>query len=162
MVRHPRRASSSTVARPMPELAPVTSTVCRRRSLKSAPPPGAASGEGACARSARSCRARRRAAVFSCPSSYPKGRRGLQLQGLDSQELLDRELAQLAAVTRLLEAAEGRQRIEGAAVDLDLAAADTPGDALGALGIARPHSGGEAVDGVVGDAHGVVLVVVGH
>jgi hypothetical protein len=42
--------------------------------------------------------------------------------------------AELAAVARLLVAAERRQRVEGRAVDLDLAGAQPPRDALGALG----------------------------
>ena len=65
-------------------------------------------------------------------------------------------------MARLLEPAEGRHGVEGTTVDLDLAAADAAGDGLGPLGIARPDAGRQAVDGVVGDADGVVLVLVGN
>src|SRR3954467_2276352 len=85
----------------------------------------------------------------------------LELQRLRLEELLEAELAELAAVAGLLVAAERRQRIEAAAVDLDLAGADLPSNLLGPLGIARPHTAGQAVDGVVGDLDGLVLAVVG-
>src|SRR5207237_1010271 len=67
---------------------------------------------------------------------------------------------QPAPVARTLEAAERRQRVEGTAVDLDLTAADAAGDGLRPVGIAGPHAGREAVVGVVGDAHGVLFVLV--
>ena len=64
-------------------------------------------------------------------------------------------------MARLLVAAERRERVEGAAVDLDLPGAHPPRDALGALRVGRPDAAGEAVDRVVGDPDRVVLVVVG-
>ncbi len=51
-----------------------------------------------------------------------------ELQALHLEQLLDREAPVLAAVAGLLVAAERRQRVVGAAVDLDLAGADPPGD----------------------------------
>src|SRR5438094_7915065 len=84
----------------------------------------------------------------------------LTLQRLDPQVLLDRQVAELASVAGLLEAAERRERVERGAVDLDLTGADPARDALGALRVARPHAASEAVDRVVGDADRVVLRVV--
>src|SRR3954451_5882170 len=83
------------------------------------------------------------------------------LERLHAEVLLDGQVAELAPVARLLEAAERRQRIEGPAVDLDLAGADAPGDALGVLGVAGPDAAGQPVDRVVGDLDRFVLGVVG-
>ena len=80
-----------------------------------------------CARVAR--RARASANVLTPAGPSPGQPARLQLQGLDLQQLLDRVAAVLAAVAGLLVAAERGQRVEGAAVDLDLAGADAPGDA---------------------------------
>src|SRR5436190_23422004 len=77
----------------------------------------------------------------------------LQLQRLVLEELLQPVDAGLAAMARLLEAAEGRVHVEGAAIDVDLAGADAPRDALRARLVLRPHRAREAVDGVVRDAH---------
>src|SRR3954451_14270177 len=60
----------------------------------------------------------------------------LQLHRLDGEELLEAEAAQFPAVAGLLVAAERRQRVEGAAVDLDLAGAQPPGHGLGVLLVA--------------------------
>src|SRR5215217_5466966 len=95
-------------------------------------------------------------------SSVTRGRAPLELEALGLQVLLDAELAQLTAPAGLLVAAEGRHGVERPAVDLDLAGADAAGHGLGPLGVARPHPAGEAVDGVVGDAQGLLLVVVGE
>src|SRR5437868_3089763 len=54
-----------------------------------------------------------------------------ELHRLHLEILLERELAELAAVSRLLVAAERRQRVEDASVDLDLAGPDPSRDALG-------------------------------
>src|SRR3954471_14110435 len=86
----------------------------------------------------------------------------LELQRLGLEELLEAELAELAAVAGLLVAAERSQRVEAAAVDLDLAGADLAGDLLGPLRIAGPHAAGEAIDRVVGDLDGLFLGVVGN
>ena len=94
----------------------------------------------------RGCRARSRRA------------RCLELQRLDLEELLETERAELASVTRLLVAAERRHQVEATAVHLDLPGAHLAGDLLGALLIARPHAAGQAVDRVVGDLDGLVLV----
>src|SRR3954451_11906923 len=98
------------------------------------------------------------------PTGRPRPRGaacGSELQGLDGEELLDAEAAQFPAVAGLLEAAERRERVEHAAVDLHLTRADPAGDRLGALLVAGPHAAGEAVLGVVGDPDRVLLVVVG-
>src|SRR3954452_18950027 len=58
-------------------------------------------------------------------------------------------------------AAEGGMGVEGAAVDLDLAGADAPGDGDRAVGVGRPDAAGEAVGGRVGDPDRVVLALVG-
>src|SRR4051812_18066661 len=88
--------------------------------------------------------------------------KSLQLDGLRLQELLEPERAEFAAVPRLLVAAERRERVEGGAVHLDLAGPQPPCDPLGALLVSRPDAAGEAVDGVVRDPHGIVLVLVRH
>src|SRR6266849_7199006 len=88
-------------------------------------------------------------------------RRGVsELQRLGLEEFLQTELAQLAAAAGLLEAAEGSQRIEAAAVHVHLAGAEAAGDALGASGVAGPDAAGQAVHRVVGDADRVVVVLV--
>src|SRR3954453_2511825 len=94
--------------------------------------------------------------ILPAPEAAP-----LALQRLDPQVLLDGQVAQLAAVAGLLEAAERRERVEGRAVDLDLPGADAPRDALGALRVARPHAAGQPVDRVVGDLDRLLLGVVG-
>src|SRR3954447_20051867 len=86
----------------------------------------------------------------------------LQLDCFCFEELLEPELAELAAVPRLLVSAERGERVERRAVHLNLAGADPPCHAPGALFVARPDAAGQAVDRVVGDPHGVVLVVVRH
>ena len=65
----------------------------------------------------------------------------------DLQQLLDPVAPVLAPVPRLLVAAERGQRVEGAAVDLDLAGADPLGDRDRPLLVGRPDAAGEAVGG---------------
>src|SRR4051812_36891412 len=60
----------------------------------------------------------------------------LELQRLGLEELLEAELAELATMAGLLVAAERRQRVEAATVDLNLTRADLAGDLLGPLRIA--------------------------
>src|SRR4051812_25142625 len=67
----------------------------------------------------------------------------LELQRLGLEELLEAELAELAPMAGLLVAAERRQRIEAATVDLDLTRADLAGDLLGPLRIAGPDAAGQ-------------------
>src|ERR1700730_10048782 len=86
---------------------------------------------------------------------------GSELQRLDLQELLDGQVAVLAAVARLLVAAERSRGVELATVDLNLADAHPPGDALGPLLVTRPHAAGQPIHGFIGDPYGIVLVVVG-
>src|SRR5207253_9167252 len=74
-------------------------------------------------------------------------RLALQLQALDLQQLLDPVAAVLAAVAGLAVAAERRQRVEGAAVDLDLTGADAAGDGDRPLLVGRPDAAGEPVVG---------------
>src|SRR4051794_1287392 len=81
-------------------------------------------------------------------------------EGLDLEELAEADRAELPPEACLLVAAEGRGPVGAAAVHRPLPGAQAPGDAGGALGVSRPDAPGEAVDAVVGDAHGVVLVVV--
>src|SRR5258706_15857883 len=85
-----------------------------------------------------------------------------QLQRFILQKLLEAEDPGFAAVARLLEAAEGRVHVEGAAVDVDLAGADAARDALRARFVLGPHRAREAVGAVVGDADRVFLVLVGN
>src|SRR5829696_10130110 len=86
----------------------------------------------------------------------------LQLQRLRHEELLEAVATELAAVTGLLVAAERGERVEGAAVDLDLACADPGRDALRALLVRRPYAAGQAVDRVVRDPDRILLAVVRH
>src|SRR3990170_3219444 len=99
-------------------------------------------------------RAVRRYSRLSKPST-------LELQGFVLQELFQPVNSRFAPVPRLLEAAEGRVHVEGAAVDVDLAGADAPRHALRARLVARPHRPGESIGRVVGDAHRFLLVLVG-
>src|SRR4051812_9528741 len=80
----------------------------------------------------------REAREASMPPILPP--RSSALKGLHPEVLLDRQVAQLAPVARLLEAAERGQRVERRAVDLDLPGADAPRHALGTLRVARPHA----------------------
>src|SRR5689334_664712 len=83
-----------------------------------------------------------------------------ELEALHLQQLLDRVAAVLAAVSRLLVAAERGDRVEGATVDLDLAGPDAPGDVDRPVLVGGPDAAGETVGGVVGDPHRVLLVLV--
>src|SRR5439155_27001061 len=84
----------------------------------------------------------------------------LELQRLELEKFLEAVDAGLAAVARLLEAAEGRVHVEGAAVHVHLPGADAARDALRARVVPGPHRARQAVHRVVGDAHRVFLVLV--
>src|SRR5207249_141692 len=86
----------------------------------------------------------------------------LELQRLVLEKFLEAVDAGLAAVARLLEAAEGRVHVEGAAVHVHLPGADAARDALRARVVPGPHRARQAVHRVVGDAHRVFLVLVGN
>src|SRR5918995_918569 len=62
-----------------------------------------------------------------------------ELHRLDLEELLEAVGAVLAAVAAVLVAAERCARVEGTAVDLDLARADAAGGGLGPVGLRAPH-----------------------
>ena len=82
-------------------------------------------------------------------------------EGLGLQELLESGDAHLAADAGLLVAAERAVGPEVvAAVDGEGAGPDAAGERQRAV-LAAEHSAGQAVDGVVGDPHRVVIVVVG-
>ena len=81
-----------------------------------------------------------------------------QLHGLRLQELLDAVAAELATDPGLLVAPERRDRVERAAVDVDLAGAHLLRKRDGLVLVAGPHRAGEAVPGVVGDLERLVLV----
>src|SRR5688572_17014067 len=89
------------------------------------------------------------------------GRLTLQLKRLVFEKFLQPVYPCFPAVPRLLEAAEGRVHVEGAAVDVDLAGADAARDALRMRVVLRPYGAGEAVRRVVRDADGVLFVLVG-
>src|SRR5258706_15747341 len=76
-----------------------------------------------------------------------------ELERLVFEEFLEAIDARLAAVARLLEAAERGVHVEGAAVDVDLSGADAARHALRARLVLRPDRAGEAVHRVIGDAH---------
>ena len=86
---------------------------------------------------------------------------GLELQRLQLEELLQPEFAELAAVPRLLEPAEGRKHVERAAVDVHLTRAQAPRHLQRVLLGRRPHPAAQAVGRVVRDADRVGLVLVG-
>ena len=66
----------------------------------------------------------------------------LDLEGLGLQVFFEAVLAEFAAVAGLLVAAEGREQVVLAAVDVDLAGADAFGDALSAFDVAGPDAAG--------------------
>src|SRR5581483_12081772 len=80
--------------------------------------------------------------------------------GLDLEVLLEPEPAPLAAVARLLVAAERRGPLVGSAVEVDIAGADAARDPPRALDVTRGHVARQAIGRVVGDAHGLLLVLV--
>src|SRR5436305_2272802 len=88
-------------------------------------------------------------------------RRRLELHGLRLDELLQAELAELAAAARLLEPAEARERVEAAAADVDLARAQAARDAFGPRRVRLLDASREALDGGVRDADGLVLLMGG-
>src|SRR5438309_2888788 len=81
-------------------------------------------------------------------------------QRLDLQELLEPVLTGLASFSGLLVSPERSVGVEAAGVDLHLAGADAARDLLRVLDVAREHRAHQAVDGVVGDADGVLFVAV--
>src|SRR5258706_2039159 len=83
-----------------------------------------------------------------------------ELQRFQLEEFVETELAELAAVARLLEATEWRLHVEAAAVDVDLAGAQPPRDLRCAFVAAGQYGAGEAVRRAVGDAYGVILVAI--
>src|SRR5690606_5913427 len=101
-------------------------------------------------RAAQRARARQGSAARALPRWSSREPAGSELHGLDLEELFEAVLAVLAPVAAVLVAAEGRVRVEGPAVDLDLAGADPAGEGLGPLRVGAPHAAGQAVDRVVG------------
>src|SRR3954470_24991719 len=75
----------------------------------------------------------------------------LPLDGLQVAELPQPVGAELTPVPRRADPAERGQRVERAAVDVDLAGAQAPGDAQRARLVRRPHGPGQPVGRVVGD-----------
>src|SRR5258705_4761662 len=83
------------------------------------------------------------------------------LDGLGVQVAIDAFGSQFAAITAALDAAEWRERVHAVAlVDPERASADTRGDRHGSAGVAGPHRPGQAVVGIVGNAHRVILVAI--
>src|SRR6266851_5796450 len=78
----------------------------------------------------------------------------------DVDELADAIFRQLAAIARALDPPEGQARLRlHEAVHEHRARLDLGGHALGAGAIPSPHRGPEPVRRVVGEAHGIVLVL---
>src|SRR5690348_10496128 len=72
--------------------------------------------------------------------------------------LLEAGEAELASGAGLLEAAPlGLRYVGVVVVDPHRAEPESAGDALTAAGVAGPHRSGQAVDGVVGQSHRLVL-----
>src|SRR5580700_7274452 len=83
-----------------------------------------------------------------------------ELEGLDLEVLLEAKLAEFAAMSRLLEPAEGGRHVERAAVDVDLPGAEPAGDGLCMVGVGCPDGACEPVDRIVGDLDRLFLAVV--
>src|SRR5690606_30706808 len=82
---------------------------------------------------------------------------------LDLRVQVERVLPELAPVAGLLVAAERGRGVEGViGVDPDGARLDATRDAVGALDVARPDSGGEAVDRGVRQSDRLFLVAEGQ
>src|SRR5207249_2062925 len=78
---------------------------------------------------------------------------------LETRQVLDHRDAVLPPVAGELVAAEGRVRLDHVpGVDPHGPGLQPLGEAVGALQVLRLHAGGEPIDDVVADAHGVVLV----
>src|SRR5258708_39333767 len=84
-----------------------------------------------------------------------------KLHGFGLEELLESPFAELSAVARLLEAAEGRVDVKGPVVDLDLARTNPAGDPDRVLLVTGEDPGIQTEDRVVGQSNSLVLVVVG-
>src|SRR4030095_12672707 len=82
--------------------------------------------------------------------------------GLQLEEFLAPGLAPLAAVARLLVAAEAGHEVRAGAVDVHVAGADLLGHLAGALGIARGDVPREAGQRVVGDLDRLRVALVGQ
>src|SRR6516165_98404 len=81
--------------------------------------------------------------------------------GFDFRVVVEHFLAHLAAPARLFVAAERQRGVEHVvAVDPHRAGADAAGELVGGTAVARPHTGGEAVDRVVGLLGDPVEIVV--
>src|SRR6478735_10372218 len=85
---------------------------------------------------------------------------GSELEGLGLEVLGQAVRAEFAADAGLLVAAEGRERVEPAAVDVDLAGVHPAGEGDGRLVVGGPDGARESVDRAVGDTQRVVLVLV--
>src|SRR6476661_10641652 len=90
---------------------------------------------------------------------WRKSLRGGDGDRLHLEEFLHAELAPLAAVAGLLVAAERGGALVGNAVEVDVAGADLPADAVGAFDRAGGDVAGEAVRRVVGDLHRLGFVL---
>src|SRR4051812_7908543 len=84
----------------------------------------------------------------------------LELEGLGLEVLGQAVHAEFAAHARLLVTAERREGVEAAAVDVDLTGLHAAGERGRLRLVAGPYRAGESVDGAVGDAQGVLLVLV--
>src|SRR5262249_12177203 len=82
--------------------------------------------------------------------------------GLRLKELVETVPTVLAAETALLVAPERRVGLERRVVDVDLAGAQPPGEALDALRVVGPDAGDEPVHGRVGDGQRLGLALVGQ
>src|SRR2546423_5885403 len=101
-----------------------------------------------------------RVASFPKPADWPTGK--INPDALDLRVHLKRVLAHLAPVARLLVAAEGRGRVHHVVgVDPDDARLHLAREAMCARDVARPYSGGETIDGLIGLAYEFIFVLEG-
>src|SRR5215208_3174905 len=105
--------------------------------------------------SIRSCRARTVGSALTVVAAMSAH---FHPDALGVRELVERGLAEVAAVAGLLDAAVRHGRIDHLVrVDPDRADAQRAGGAMRAREVARPYAGGEAVLDVVGDAVRLLL-----
>src|SRR5271165_4141709 len=82
--------------------------------------------------------------------------------GLEFEIVVYPEFGVLPPVARLLVSAEGRVNVPWRIIDVDRACAQPGGHRAGVLDISRGDIGREAVNRVIGDPDGLVLVAIAH
>ena len=84
----------------------------------------------------------------------------LELHGFNVQKLVQTELSEFPTITRLLVATERSHHVVGTAIDVDLTGAHPASYAFRAVFVAGPYAARKTVDGIVGDAYGIIFVFI--